>query len=133
MFCTTGSKPFSCGICGKAYLYKQNLTDHMVIHTGMKRYKCKTCGKSFTQKQSLAYHLTIHTGVKPYKCDTCGKSFRQKRNLTTLITPSFGNHLFANYHILNQPLTNLILSSFYIPKVLKSAAKSLEIGSQITI
>ena len=50
---------------------------------------------------------------------------------TTLFTPSFGNHLFANYHVLNHPLTNLILSSFYIPKVLKSAAKIMEIGSQI--
>ena len=51
----------------------------------------------------------------------------------TLLRPSFGNHLFANYHVLKRPLTNLIFSSFYIPKVLKSAAKILEIGSQIKI
>ena len=30
-------------------------------------------------------------------------------------------------------LTNLILSSFYIPKALKSAAKIMEIGSEIKI
>ena len=51
----------------------------------------------------------------------------------TLLTPSFGNHLFANYHVLKHPLTNLILSSVYIPKVLKSVAKIIEIGSQIKI
>ena len=49
----------------------------------------------------------------------------------TLLTPSFGNCLFANYHVLKHPLTNLILSSFYIPKVLKCAAKIMEIGSKI--
>ena len=51
----------------------------------------------------------------------------------TLLTPSFGNHLFANYHVHKHPLTNLILSSFYIPKVLRSAAKIPEICSQIKI
>ena len=30
---------------------------------------------------------------------------------------------FANYHVLKHQLTNLILSSLYIPTVLKSAAK----------
>ena len=52
---------------------------------------------------------------------------------STLLIPSFGNHLFANYHVLKHPLTNLILSSLYIQKVLKSAAKIMEIGSQIKI
>ena len=52
---------------------------------------------------------------------------------STLLTPSFGNHLFANSHVLKHPLTNLTLSSFYIPKVLNSAAKSMEIGIQIKI
>ena len=51
----------------------------------------------------------------------------------TLLTPLFGNHLFANFHVLKDPITNLILSSFYIPKVLKSAAKIMKIGSQIKI
>ena len=51
----------------------------------------------------------------------------------TLLTPSFGNHLFVNYHFFKDPITNLILSSFYIPKVLKSATKIMEIGLQIKI
>ena len=52
---------------------------------------------------------------------------------TTLLTQSFGNHRFANYHVHKHPITNLIMSSFCIPKVLKSAAKILEIGSQIKL
>ena len=56
-----------------------------------------------------------------------------KTDQPTLLTPLFGNYLFANYHVLKQTLKNLILSSFYIPKVLKSVAKISEIGSQIKI
>ena len=51
----------------------------------------------------------------------------------TLLTLSFGNHIFANYHFLKHPLTNRTVSSFYIPKVLKSAAKIMEIGLRIKI
>ena len=35
----------------------------------------------------------------------------------TLLTPSFRNHFFSNYHVLKHLLTNLILSSFYSAKV----------------
>ena len=65
-----------------------------------------------------------------WKCTR--KNFKScSLTFTTLLTPSFGNHLFANYHVLKPPLTNLILSSFYFLKVLKSAAKIMEIGSEI--
>ena len=45
--------------------------------------------------------------------------------ISTLLTPSFGNHLFAYHLVLKHPLTNMILSSFCIPKVVKSATKKL--------
>ena len=50
-----------------------------------------------------------------------------------ILTPSFGNHLFANYHVHKHPITNLMLSSLYIPQVLKSVAKIMEISSQLKI
>ena len=39
---------------------------------------------------------------------------------TTLLTPSFGNQLFAYHLVLKHPHTNMILSSFCFPKVTKS-------------
>ena len=48
----------------------------------------------------------------------------------TLLTPSFRNHIFSNYHVLKHLLTNLILSSFYSAKVKKSTAKNY--GNQFT-
>ena len=44
---------------------------------------------------------------------------------------NFKYNVFANYHVLKHQLTNLI--SFYIPKVVKSVTKIVEIGSQIKI
>ena len=56
-----------------------------------------------------------------------------KRNvllfLATLLTPSFGNRLFEYYIVLKHPNTDMILLSFCIPKVVKSATNILKIGS----
>ena len=52
---------------------------------------------------------------------------------TTLLTPSLGNHFFAYHLVLEQTHENMILSSFCILKVVKSATKILKIGSQIKI
>ena len=49
-------------------------------------------------------------------------------NTATLLTPSFANHLFE-YNPVLKPHTNMILSSFCIPKVVKSATKILKFGS----
>ena len=52
-----------------------------------------------------------------------------KIKISTLLTPFFGNHLFAYYFVLKHSYTNMILSTFCIPKVVKSATKILKIGS----
>ena len=49
-------------------------------------------------------------------------------DMVTVLIPSFGNCLFEHHYVLKHLLTNIILSSFCIPKVLKSAAKILKIG-----
>ena len=56
-------------------------------------------------------------------------SFSLEKLRSTLLTPSFGNHLFQYHLVLKHPHTNMILSSFCIPKVVKSATKKLKIGS----
>ena len=46
------------------------------------------------------------------------------KNRSTLLTPSFGNHLFEYHLVLKRHHTNnMILSSFCIPNVAKSASK----------
>ena len=89
---------------------------------------------------SLGYVGTVSYPKHPFLGQALPKSltssqcstFHQELT-TTISTLSFGNHLFANYYVLKHPLKNLFMSSFYIPKVLKSAVKIIEIGSQIKI
>ena len=55
------------------------------------------------------------------------------RSVTTLFARSFGRRVFAYHYAVNHPHTNIILSWFSIPLVLKCAAKILKIGLQINI
>uniref|UniRef100_A0A8C5KVE4 Zinc finger with KRAB and SCAN domains 5 n=1 Tax=Jaculus jaculus TaxID=51337 RepID=A0A8C5KVE4_JACJA len=96
-------QPYKCDLCGKAFSYSSDLTQHYRTHTAEKTYKCdlcredagqcfhikphqKTCpgmrphqchecGRGFTQKSHLDQHQRIHTGEKPFQCKECGMSF----------------------------------------------------------
>ncbi|XP_069693229.1 zinc finger protein OZF-like isoform X2 [Periplaneta americana] len=81
MLTHTDRKPHMCTECGKSFAHKGDLTIHMRIHTGEKPYSCTECGKSFVQGGQLKMHMRTHTGEKPYSCSVCGKSFVQKHNM----------------------------------------------------
>jgi len=81
MLTHTDRKPHVCTQCGKSFAHKGDLTIHTRIHTGEKPYSCTECGKSFVQGGQLKMHMRTHTGEKPYSCSVCGKSFVQKHNM----------------------------------------------------
>jgi len=51
-----GLRPFSCGICQRAFKHKHHLTEHSRLHSGEKPYRCAGCSKTFTHSGSYSQH-----------------------------------------------------------------------------
>ncbi|XP_072174358.1 uncharacterized protein [Diadema setosum] len=76
---------FSCSKCGKKFRLASYLKEHMKTHSTEKPYACDNCNKKFKTQRCLQNHAGRNscTGVRPYVCQTCGKTFMYQRFLTT--------------------------------------------------
>ncbi|NXE14520.1 ZBT40 protein, partial [Lophotis ruficrista] len=83
-----GGKPFSCGICDKAYqqlsgLWYHNRTHHPDVfaaqnHRSSKFFslQCSSCDKTFSSTVAHRKHVKAeHTDVKFHECETCKELF----------------------------------------------------------
>ena len=48
---------------------------HMRYHNKQRDYKCTICGKMFIEKYKMLDHVKFHTNPKPKICEKCGKRF----------------------------------------------------------
>ena len=72
----TGERPHTCKFCGKGFVHKFYLKEHLGYHTGERRHQCPTCGKSFHSGSGLAKHMSRHNGgEKNIRCGQCDKMF----------------------------------------------------------
>ena len=55
-------KPFKCNRCGKGFITKMYLSDHINVHTGEKPYNCQYCSQSFASRGTHAMHERSHLG-----------------------------------------------------------------------
>ena len=78
-----GKKDELCVQCGRTFLYKQVLQNHIKsVHEGRKDHKCKHCGKGFSELGGLKRHImTVHEGLKPYQCPHCSIAYGQNGDL----------------------------------------------------
>ena len=69
----------TCGICGKVFSSYAALSKHSRTHAPDLPYQCEQCGKAFVEKNKLRSHQLVHTGeTRRYRCDVCGKAFMSK-------------------------------------------------------
>lgn len=71
----TGERPFACKFCGKGFVHKFYLREHLSYHTGVQRFQCPTCGKGFHSGSALSKHMKRHGDAREFKCSRCDKAF----------------------------------------------------------
>ncbi|XP_050521171.1 zinc finger protein 154-like isoform X2 [Daktulosphaira vitifoliae] len=80
---------YTCNLCGKHFLYRNNYKRHKDSHLEIRNYVCEYCGACFYQKCALIDHQTaIHNEEKNFVCNECGKNFK----LRSILTRHMKNH-----------------------------------------
>ncbi|XP_022083889.1 uncharacterized protein LOC110975605 [Acanthaster planci] len=77
----THEKPHKCPLCDYYSVEASKIKRHMRSHTGEKPYKCTLCDYASTDNYKLKRHMRVHTGEKPFQCGECEHSFSQKSSL----------------------------------------------------
>lgn len=71
--------------CKASFLFKSELTQHVLTHPGSEFFVCPYdgCNKGFKRLDTLRTHFRLHTGEKPFACQykPCGMSFATKAAL----------------------------------------------------
>jgi len=78
-------RPHICGICGKGFVHKSYLMEHMSYHTGERQFQCYHCGNRFQAQSALVKHMKRHTASKDFACNNCPKAFAVKTDLKSHI------------------------------------------------
>ena len=76
--CQTKSRgKFGCPTCGHLFKRPELLKQHSMIHKEP-RFQCELCGRGFIYRYNLRDHMTTHSNVKEHKCDVCPAEFKTK-------------------------------------------------------
>ncbi|XP_026187978.1 telomere zinc finger-associated protein isoform X2 [Mastacembelus armatus] len=79
----TGDMPHKCSTCPEQFMYKKNLTVHMMkVHGYPKPHACPLCPKTFLTRTELRVHEAAkHRGEKPFVCEECGHRASSRNGL----------------------------------------------------
>lgn len=88
----------SCHLCGKVFVEKGHLENHLMRHgigkdgknhQNERDFMCEICSKTFTRKNYLVIHMKNHA-EKSIKCTVCAKMFRWNSALQAHLTAAHG-------------------------------------------
>lgn len=81
LFAEMNLRRYVCEFCDKSYNYYSHLKEHLVAAHGENEFLCGYCGKDFPTKKRFRDHVSLHSDEKPFACD-CGHSFKLSRYLS---------------------------------------------------
>ncbi|XP_052757198.1 zinc finger protein 37-like isoform X4 [Galleria mellonella] len=77
-----------CSICHSRFFSKYCLSRHMVIHSGEKKFLCGVCGKGYVRKKNLKDHMRQHE--IGFICSICGQNYVDQASLFAHVNVSHG-------------------------------------------
>lgn len=106
----TGECSFICEECGKGFVLKSGLKEHLLTHNNdtivqcsycpkafknvaqlrthedihkHTTYICPQCGLQLNTKRTLRMHMVVHSDQKKFKCQYCGNEYKRAKTLKT--------------------------------------------------
>lgn len=77
---------FNCDVCGKFFVCRSVLNNHLKTHFKLPHLFCDLCPKSFRDKKGLFIHMTSHLPNKPFTCRKCGFGTIYKHSVSPFVT-----------------------------------------------
>ena len=75
-------KEFECKTCHQTFKTHNKRDEHQIlIHSTDEKYNCKFCGKRFGNIGRLKGHITYYHEEPKFKCQFCGKMFKVQESL----------------------------------------------------
>ncbi|XP_073948877.1 uncharacterized protein [Choristoneura fumiferana] len=73
---------YICDICGKKFLFRHGIKEHLMNHADFDKYICEICGRGFKRLFNLKSHVSNrHKTYESVKCSHCNKTFKSEFNL----------------------------------------------------
>ncbi len=71
----------TCPMCGKAFLYKSHLLEHLPKHSQELNVTCDFCDKAFNTQQAKGQHMHVAHKEFEYCCPICQQIFQSRATL----------------------------------------------------